>query len=145
MERGAEKLIPFYLLFIRLFALICGGQAFLWKRRFQAFRVTYLFLLIPDSEISQISGSWKGGDPISCPDPGTNGSTLNQVRMFARLLCLSRLPSPDHGPHSSPAPLRTAPSELAAAGEQFPSVPPSFTQDVHIRTSASAGFHGRSL
>lgn len=90
----------------------------------------------------QIAGQWKGDDPQSHPLTLGTEYTLNQVRMFARLLCLSRLPSPGRGPRSPPC---AAPSELAAAGELFPSIPPSFTQDVHIRTSASAGFHGRSL
>lgn len=90
--------------------------------------------------MSQISGPWKGGDPISCPDPGTNGSTLNQVRMFARLLCLSRLPSPGRGPHSSPPPSALHPqSWLQPASSSRQSLPPLHRMSIlgHLRQQVS--------
>ena len=75
--------------------------------------------------------------PLPAPE---QGSALNQVRMFARLL---RFPSPRPRPPPPPRRCTLGVGCSPRAVPVNPSLP--FTQDVHIRTSASAGFHGRPL
>lgn len=105
-------------------------------------QAVYLFLFPLCSELFlDCSNTGKKASPPPPPCGGNKGSHRTGTNVL-RSYCAFPASPPPAAALASP---RAAPQLLAAAGEQFPSIPPPSSQDVHIRTSASAGFHGRSL
>nr|AAS88555.1 c-fos [Taenia solium] len=135
-ERGSEADPPFFLSFL----IWECGQAFLLEQRLRALiRFLGCVLASPNTRDSkkkkkfQIAGQSPGSHPLTL---GT-GSTLNQVRMFARLLCLSRQPAPPlrPGSNSELPPYLSPPSGLSSSQ----SLPPLHRMSIlgHLRQQVS--------
>lgn len=118
-----------------------GGDTFFRPPRFKPRRLYTCFSYTFCLHSEQLLGY---GILVKRRSPPPTAGTRVRIDPGANVRSRSA-PFPPPLPRPQPLLPRAAPSLLAAAGEQFPSIPPPSSQDVHIRTSASAGFHGWSL